>query len=733
MPTIKDVAREAGVAQGTVSNVLNGRGNVSSEKIRLVEEAAARIGYVTNRRAKVLRSGRSNTLGVLLPNLSDKRYVDFYDSFKLHALDKGFSVNLYLLSDDASREPQLAELMRTEMISGVATFGYQLPDQPNPYKSAGFSDNQILYIQNQHEGGGYIGFDYRRAGRELGEQIAKRNMKNVLLVTEDIQYSSQKGFFDSFMVAATATSCNVTHIQTSAQRRHLQFLEVLGQNSNYDAVFFTNYGFAETFMNTIINFYPKFKKNIYTLSPLFTLPVRDYKSYELNYRLLGKHAAEQLIYQCKHKNVELCNETLENDGLSDWTGGVHISGERKRLTVLTLDSPTARAMESVTHLYTEHSNVEVKIAISSYDSVYETLPELGESSSFDVLRLHHTWMPTFGDRVFYPLKELDPDIESIFSKFLPGLNKQFMSVDGTLYALPETLSAQILLYRKDLFENPALQRLYKERYKGELKPPKDFYEYNQVASFFTRANNPDSPVCYGTTLALGSSSVASAEFLTRYFSHINTLFAEDGSLFPDIRIARLAMQELKEASSYAPRRHSHWWLEAARQFASGNTAMTMLYSNYASEILLEGAKVSNCIGCAPIPGGNPQLGGGSLGVCRGSLHKEEALDFIKWMCSEKVATAMTFLGGVSPCIKTYENYEVIDTYPWLALSKESIEKSNIINVPPNYVGYFDERRFSRILGSAVNNVISEIMTIDQALARAQKAYQKQFSQDWPMQ
>ena len=48
MATIKDIAHLAGVSQGTVSNVLNGKGIVSSEKIRLVEEAAAQLGYTVS-------------------------------------------------------------------------------------------------------------------------------------------------------------------------------------------------------------------------------------------------------------------------------------------------------------------------------------------------------------------------------------------------------------------------------------------------------------------------------------------------------------------------------------------------------------------------------------------------------------------------------------------------------------------------------------------------------------
>lgn len=56
MPTIKDIAKLAGVSQGTVSNVLNRRGNVSTQKMRLVEEAMSQLGYTVNAQARQLRN-----------------------------------------------------------------------------------------------------------------------------------------------------------------------------------------------------------------------------------------------------------------------------------------------------------------------------------------------------------------------------------------------------------------------------------------------------------------------------------------------------------------------------------------------------------------------------------------------------------------------------------------------------------------------------------------------------
>src|SRR4030088_1432091 len=74
MRTIKDVAREANMFVGTVSRVLNGSGPVSEETGRLIREVAGRMRYVPHSGARSLITSRTETLGVLLPDL----YGEFF-------------------------------------------------------------------------------------------------------------------------------------------------------------------------------------------------------------------------------------------------------------------------------------------------------------------------------------------------------------------------------------------------------------------------------------------------------------------------------------------------------------------------------------------------------------------------------------------------------------------------------------------------------------------------------
>ncbi|MFF8641206.1 LacI family DNA-binding transcriptional regulator [Streptomyces sp. NPDC015345] len=75
-PTIHDVAREAGVSRGTVSRVLNGGHYVSPSAQEAVNSAIRRTGYVVNRHARSLITGRSDSVGFLLTEPQERFFED---------------------------------------------------------------------------------------------------------------------------------------------------------------------------------------------------------------------------------------------------------------------------------------------------------------------------------------------------------------------------------------------------------------------------------------------------------------------------------------------------------------------------------------------------------------------------------------------------------------------------------------------------------------------------------
>lgn len=75
-PTIKDVARHAGVSFKTVSRVLNNQAGVRDELRARVRAAVDELGYIINYSAKALASGRSQTIGVVIGRLTDPHTLE---------------------------------------------------------------------------------------------------------------------------------------------------------------------------------------------------------------------------------------------------------------------------------------------------------------------------------------------------------------------------------------------------------------------------------------------------------------------------------------------------------------------------------------------------------------------------------------------------------------------------------------------------------------------------------
>lgn len=723
MATIIDVAKMAGVSQGTASNVLNGKGNVSSEKIRAVEEAARKLGYTINERAKILRKGSGNIVCVIVPSMECRHYRDFYYCLKNYAEKKGCMAELLITNDNKQTEYNMIQWAKSVMALGVAVITC-LNEKEAKEAYAGFK--KVCFVERKGASGSdYIGFDYGLAGEKIAGSVQQDGHRKVLIVTNSLKFSNENEFCRGLCTTLGEKKIKFAHITTDSRRLSHSIIDTLVQGDEYDAMVTTNVRFAEKMRNVMENFAPEYHIPIYTMSSIASLPEGDYQRYELNYGLVGKLVAERIIDGTKEEKTErelIC----ENDGFREWNRIDLAKKPAERLRILAIDSPETMILQGVARLYTEKTGTQIEFDVLAYDDLYQQFLKAEHSDYYDIFRMDVTWLPLLSERILVPLEELDENIEEVHKEYIPALINKYSRVHGRNYALPITPSTQLLFYRKDLFENTVIKRLYSETYKSELKIPKTFEEYNKIAEFF--ATNEALEEHYFSNLTLGSMGVTATEFLCRLFSHKKHLYGKDGKVVVNDEAGVLAMQELMTAKQYSDKKVVHWWKTSAREFAEGKLAMMINFSNYASEIIGAGSKVVGNIGVAMVPGRNPIYGGGTVGISKNSHQKEDALAFIKWITTEPAASGMAALGSVSPCAKTYNKYDIIDVFPWLELSKDCFSKSHTQRIPADSDKAFDEIKFLNIVGMAVENVMMGFLSAEESLNRAQKLIDEEVNQ-----
>lgn len=108
MPTIKDVADLAGVATSTVSRALSKPDRVNRHTRERIEEAAAQLNYVPSSQARGLSSGRTNTVAVLVPDITNPFYFDIIRGTQ-HQL-KAAGLTQLLVDTEESNEMELEAL-----------------------------------------------------------------------------------------------------------------------------------------------------------------------------------------------------------------------------------------------------------------------------------------------------------------------------------------------------------------------------------------------------------------------------------------------------------------------------------------------------------------------------------------------------------------------------------------------------------------------------------------------
>ena len=118
-PTIKDIAAEAGVALGTASRALSGNGSVADETRQRVLAAAERLDYIPNAQARSLRSERTETIGLLIPDVRNPFFAELAHVVEREARAAGLSVVLCGANEDPELMREYVLVLRRQRVDGI--------------------------------------------------------------------------------------------------------------------------------------------------------------------------------------------------------------------------------------------------------------------------------------------------------------------------------------------------------------------------------------------------------------------------------------------------------------------------------------------------------------------------------------------------------------------------------------------------------------------------------------
>jgi LacI family transcriptional regulator len=119
VPTISDVAKRAGVSPATVSRVLQGAKNVRPDTRAKVEQAIGELGYVPSAVAQSLRSKRTRSIALVLPDITNTFWTTVARGVEDIAQRHGYSILLCNTDENLAKQSQYLDVLIRQQVDGV--------------------------------------------------------------------------------------------------------------------------------------------------------------------------------------------------------------------------------------------------------------------------------------------------------------------------------------------------------------------------------------------------------------------------------------------------------------------------------------------------------------------------------------------------------------------------------------------------------------------------------------
>jgi LacI family transcriptional regulator len=169
--TQKDIAKKLGVTRVTVSKALNNYPDISEPMRRKVKEIATEAGYIVDHGARSLQMRKTNTVGVVIPEVSNSFFSFVIHGIMNAATAHGYRVILTVSREDPQIERENIHTLLSHRIDGLLVAVSKDTDDPASFEPVRQMNVPLVFFDRTLDGMGFstIGIDDRKAAIEIVE------------------------------------------------------------------------------------------------------------------------------------------------------------------------------------------------------------------------------------------------------------------------------------------------------------------------------------------------------------------------------------------------------------------------------------------------------------------------------------------------------------------------------------------------------------------------------------
>ncbi|GLQ53844.1 ABC transporter substrate-binding protein [Devosia nitrariae] len=302
--------------------------------------------------------------------------------------------------------------------------------------------------------------------------------------------------------------------------------------------------------------------------------------------------------------------------------------------------------------FTKETGIEVNFVEVPYQGVYDKLSaEIASgTSNYDVATIDVVWNAAFAAHV----EDLTDLFTDAVKADIPPALVMDANAGNKMMGMPAWANAEIVFYRKDLWEDPANQTAFKEQFGYDLAPPATWQQWRDMASFFTKDG------MYGTVVIGGTSEEWMAEVLQA--GSPGVILDDAGNVILDNQAHIDALENYRAPlcldKSVPDNALEISWGEAQNLFYQGQTAMMKFWA-HAYKMTPEDSEITGKVGVAPMIAGSAGIaaipGPWYNVIPSTSQHKDAARQFISYLVAHNALGIEAPL-GLAATNSAYESY-----------------------------------------------------------------------------